>query len=819
MSCMQSNLYQREKELDELKDSYRKCLDEGIQFLFVKGCAGSGKTELIKRFLSDLDELGRTRPITALGRAGYLFDAANPYLLVHKVAVDLVSSDKKYGDKKVKKIAASFMELAPAWLEAIPVAGQVASAFVQTVNYFSAEPTKSAVPLEIQFKSLLQELSKENGLVLVADDAQWADKSSLTLLAGLCEDLRKEKILVIFSYRDDEVASQEDGENSNSLKKLAPMINRYTDIKYLELPPLSVRSVELILQDKLSLQEKEIGNAPAFLPTKIQKLSEGNPLFVHEIADYLVSRATHTLGLMEAYEDFKSQGSFTDRMRAVFDVKLEALAKENRRLLEKCSFLGYEFAPELIEIFESDSRPDVWDLLDQILETNYFLLPVKNAEHEDRYQFSNTRLADYLAGCTKKNPHTWKRTHKRIAGYLSSKTPPGNDPKSINKYSQVAYHYELAGDREKAAPYIVAAAKAAFNGKGYHEVCLLVSKLADNDFLCAQEVWAEFFKSALWISEFPLAVKKWKTISQGVDIPADTILYAARSHRMMNLWDDCVTICDTVSEGSASVDLLAEKEMLLGEVKLCGVPQLLNEAVEHFRNVEYLVPENEYITYRAAGHQGLALLCERNITAALDNLNRAVLLAQKTKDPFNIYESIHWLSKAQLATLDLEGAKASIEKTSSIADKEQVHKNNPYHFRDFSRTLGLLADTQASVEAMRVYVKALSDSKEWHDGDYAFETWASMIALQIFEIRILRGTEYAQRFVASFQETIFSNINLKDSRQNLVETVLSEALNARSIESLRTSVELSLPPSIFFDAEQVFTFNIEDFWETRNVSH
>src|SRR4029453_8045360 len=55
---------------------------------------------------------------------------------------------------------------------------------------------------------LLGRLAEQAPLVLVVEDLHWADRSTRELLAFLVRNLRRERVLLVATYRDDEPGQQ-----------------------------------------------------------------------------------------------------------------------------------------------------------------------------------------------------------------------------------------------------------------------------------------------------------------------------------------------------------------------------------------------------------------------------------------------------------------------------------------------------------------------------------------------------------------------------------------------------------------------------------
>jgi hypothetical protein len=117
---------------------------------------------------------------------------------------------------------------------------------------------------------LLGRLGDQAPLVLVVEDLQWADRSTRDLLAFLVRNLRRERLLVVVTYRDDEPGHQGLGPYLAELDR-ADRVGR----------------VELARLDRAQTTAQLVGilgAAPApELAEAVFARSEGNPFFTEEL--------------------------------------------------------------------------------------------------------------------------------------------------------------------------------------------------------------------------------------------------------------------------------------------------------------------------------------------------------------------------------------------------------------------------------------------------------------------------------------------------------------------------------------------------------
>src|SRR2546421_6433829 len=203
---------------------------------------------------------------------------------------------------------------------------------------------------------LLAVLSRSTPLLLVLDDLHWTDDSSLELLAYVVRHMHNERIAIVATCRDME---------------LAPTSNLRTLLNDLR------REQALITLPVLPLDESQIGSLVAHLPENIlqsiQSQSGGNPFFADELApvsetglpihpDAVTGRAQ---ALPTAVIETDSQAvsasaswasAMPDTITAVLDRRLSRLSNDCQTLLGKGVGAGGSFEFHQLSLMGGEYR-------------------------------------------------------------------------------------------------------------------------------------------------------------------------------------------------------------------------------------------------------------------------------------------------------------------------------------------------------------------------------------------------------------------------------------------------------------------------------
>ncbi len=161
----------------------------------------------------------------------------------------------------------------PGTLDELPVAGRQELARLVPELAPAAEPggAPSQAVLFEAVLALLARLADERPVLLVLEDVHWADRSTRDLFAFLARNLRRERVLLVATYRSDELHRR------HPLRGLLAELERLPEVERVELARLSRPEVEEQLAGILE-------SAPsADLVTRVHARSEGNPFFAEEL--------------------------------------------------------------------------------------------------------------------------------------------------------------------------------------------------------------------------------------------------------------------------------------------------------------------------------------------------------------------------------------------------------------------------------------------------------------------------------------------------------------------------------------------------------
>jgi DNA-binding CsgD family transcriptional regulator len=129
------------------------------------------------------------------------------------------------------------------------------------------------------FRCALSTVAANGPVLVLLDDLHWSDDATLELLASLAPALRDMRVLVVGTYRSDEVP------RGHPLRTLRTDLRRSGNLHEVELEPLSFEETKLLAEAVLE------GRLSAGLARTIHDRTQGVPFFIEELSAALADAA------------------------------------------------------------------------------------------------------------------------------------------------------------------------------------------------------------------------------------------------------------------------------------------------------------------------------------------------------------------------------------------------------------------------------------------------------------------------------------------------------------------------------------------------
>jgi len=362
----------RDREIEQLEQHLHSALNGKGTTVFVFGEAGIGKTRLVNEFL----KLAKKRGAKIF--SGWCLSEANIAYFPFREAFDAYASSIR--DEKLRSTVTKHLEVT-GWLS-----GREPTQESKPRELFLTPEIERDRTFEAAVRVLLQ-LSAYEPLILFLDDLHWADPLSLALLHYLSRKCRDSRLLIIGTYRSEELLHTKE-EKPHPLEETMSSMSREDLLTKIELNRLKRNDFPEFLRSifRSSLNEE--------FQEKLFEETEGNPLFAVEILNMLVDEGY----LSESQERWILTAStekigMPSKVHEVITRRIERLGREERKLLDLAAVCGFSFTPDTLS---EAMALDVADVLRVLVELEHRHRLIRS--FDSAFEFAHHKIREVIYG-------------------------------------------------------------------------------------------------------------------------------------------------------------------------------------------------------------------------------------------------------------------------------------------------------------------------------------------------------------------------------------------------------------------------------------
>jgi predicted ATPase/DNA-binding winged helix-turn-helix (wHTH) protein len=474
----------REAELRQLHGWLQKARQGERQIVFVTGEPGIGKTTLIEAFLFGVrgyaefgvkeEENQRAKgknqkakietdprsliPIPHIGRGQCIehYGTGEAYMPV------LEALGRLCREPEGEQLIAVLSQYAPTWLVQLP-------ALLNSDDFERLQHRVQGATRERMLREMaeaVEALTAARPLILCLEDLHWSDVSTLELLSVLARRQETARLLMLGTYRPVEMLS-----NGHPLRAVKQELQLHQQCKELRLGFLTEQNVAEYLTsrsaagtyDRVSFRQ---------LVRSIHQRTEGNPLFMVNVVDYLSAQGV----LGESGETQPAvQIEVPESIQQMIEKQLDRLTPEEQRVLEAASVAGAQFSAAAVAAGVKMTTGDVEACCTGLVRRELFLRTNGVSEWPDgtvatRYHFLHALYQEVLyervpAG-QRSSVHKWIGEREEQAY--------GDQARVIA--AELAVHFERGRDHRKAIRYLQQAGENALRRSANMEAISLLTR-------------------------------------------------------------------------------------------------------------------------------------------------------------------------------------------------------------------------------------------------------------------------------------------------------------------------------------------------------
>ncbi|HUP71836.1 MAG TPA: BTAD domain-containing putative transcriptional regulator [Acidimicrobiales bacterium] len=370
------SLVGREREMRAVEPAIDDLLNSRGRIVLLAGEAGIGKS----RLADEIIVTARSHKIAVLEGHGYAGEGAPSYWPWLQVLRPLITAQNiEQSPPALFAHAPALAQIMPELKELIPGLEPATAVDADTARFELA----SAIV------AVLSAFSIHRPLLVVLDDLHWSDESSLFVLRFAADAIRRNRIMVLGTYRPDEPYP--------ALKDTLAALARHQDLLRIELSGIAVDDVIRVLDDRLG------ADVAATIAADVHARTSGNPFFVQEIA-----RSLEHVDLVELPH---ALATVPAGVRDVLGRSVAALPSSTQRVLEVAAVAGRGVDLRLLNSITGDALDHVEAALAERV-----LIPVAGSLSQLRFRHDLLRET-ILSTLT---PIRRARLHGDIGRYLET---------------------------------------------------------------------------------------------------------------------------------------------------------------------------------------------------------------------------------------------------------------------------------------------------------------------------------------------------------------------------------------------------------------
>jgi adenylate cyclase len=436
----------RQDELQQMLAAFARTLHGRAQIVSLVGEAGTGKSRLVAEFFAALARDGRLSSVgvrrTTCGSLGEQAYGVVRAFLREGYHLGLDTSLETAVDKLTAGLRSLGSDEAEAERLAPILAHMLGIGSDESLRQIEPEQLRRQIFLATRL--VMERRLQREPVLLVVENAHWADAASIELLRFVADRLHDRPIMLLVTYRPEFDA-----------RSLLTTRAAHTSIR---LTPLGDADSAALLEGLLKSPGRVL---PPALHALVVRRAGGNPLYVVEIVRTLIAARVLTRG---------QDGWICARDDAAVDVpptiqglllsRVDHLPAEARRLLQEAAVLGLVFDKDVLRVMAG--APERFDPGLDLLQEAELIEEVPHGPGVPgppgrRYRFTQALVQEVVY----QNLLVTRRTEAHDRAGRAYESLCGGQPQQLEEIEALGHHFSLGADRRRGAHLLLAAGDRA----------------------------------------------------------------------------------------------------------------------------------------------------------------------------------------------------------------------------------------------------------------------------------------------------------------------------------------------------------------------
>ncbi|HEX2250832.1 MAG TPA: AAA family ATPase [Gemmatimonadales bacterium] len=434
----------RERELRRLNQLLADALRGSRRTVVLTGEAGIGKTTTIEAFLHQAHE-GQDVLVTS-GQCLEHHGPTEPYMPIFDALDRLFRSNPELNLVKTLALCG------PSWLMEMP--WLVDDDELATIAHRTVGNTRLRMLREVV--ETFVAISEIRPLVLVIEDLQWSDPSTLDALNALARSPIAAHLLILCSCRTSEV-----GDPGHPATSLLHGLQLHGLCEELALAPLTEAEVDEYVHKRLPGITLSEGSVPL-----LHARSDGNPLFVQILVNDFKAEGESRQSdvLTQAGAQIPTRVPAT--LRRMIEQRVVTMSKRKQEVLQTAAVAGIEASPTLIARLMDAPEEEIEEVCSQLARTDQFLRPDEPLDRSStsaKFVFAHGLYQEVVYEAMP------SARRARLHGAVGRALEASYGSRVAERAGEVAFHFGRAGEALPTVKYLQIAAGQALRRYAYRE--------------------------------------------------------------------------------------------------------------------------------------------------------------------------------------------------------------------------------------------------------------------------------------------------------------------------------------------------------------
>jgi len=412
----------RENELAEIQ---KFIFEEGDhKLIIINGEVGCGKS----RMLEEISIRAKAKSLKTFLSVCSEQQKEKPYSLLEDIISSIVYDNGEICQKAVS-------DLPPKLKTALSALPKLKKIFVPhlSVTHWDAEVRLN---LFNGLADLCESIFTQLNPLIIVDNLDWIDTASSEILSFIIVSKKQTPFVILGSTSHPSSKIQD---SDSALNLLLSEISEFEIVPHITLPFFNQAETREIIKGVFSGHD-----IPEKLTSEVYGTTEGNPLFIVELIQYLLDRKN--IYLQYPHWIFQIDRSRLPRdLTELLISKLQNLGSEEKELLLAASGMGSNLRFEFLYKLKKINHGHLQDILSRVSEKNILRLGENQAEEELFFNSDSVRSVLYDSIDTEQK----KKIHLDIATTLEHEFR--NNTEEIS--SELAFHFNKAKLENKTKSY------------------------------------------------------------------------------------------------------------------------------------------------------------------------------------------------------------------------------------------------------------------------------------------------------------------------------------------------------------------------------